>query len=716
MIGQTISHYKILEKLGEGGMGVVYKAQDLKLDRFVALKFLPHHVTVHETEQARFLQEAKAAAALNHPNICTVYGIEEHDDQMFIIMEYLHGQTLRRLMSSAILDPRQPPQNLEGRLAKSAVDYAMQMAAALQEAHSKGIVHRDLKPDNIMVNDKNQIKVMDFGLAKLKGGLGLTKAGAAVGTIAYMSPEQIQGLEVDHRTDLWAFGVILYEMLTGEPPFRAEHEAAIMYEILNLDPKGVQTVRPDAPEHLQVLISQLLQKDLAKRISSAAEIIQQLKKPAPAASSIKREKSIAVLYFENMSSEKESDYFCAGMTEDIITDLSRIRDLKVVSRTDVLPFRNKDVNTRQVGEALRVNYMLEGSVRKAGNKMRITAQLIDVRSGFHLWAERFDRLIEDIFDVQTEVSQKIAEALKVSLTESEKQSLAKKPTDDLRAYDFYMRGREFLYRRGKKNNEAAIQMFENALSLDPNYAAAYAALAEAYSYMYSWYDGDKKWLGKTIEVSQKALSLDTNSIEAQFGNGTVYFHQKRFGEAKRAWEKVIQQNPDFYDAYRWLGIASDITGEYDAALRYYEQCARIKPYSEEPWMHFYMTHLRKGDQKASDQAQKKLLEVGERKLEVNPNDAITLSRMASPYANFGEREKAYSALKRVLDIDRTDGLAQYNCACTYAVLGDKKEALTCLRNAVESGYRNVSEWVKSDPDLVSLHEDAEFKALVAEIG
>ena len=703
MIGSTISHYKILEKLGEGGMGVVYKAEDLKLDRLVALKFLPSRVSSSDAEKARFLQEAKAAAALNHSNICTIHGIEEHDNRVFIVMEYVDGQTLRqREIRNLKLEP--------------VLSYATQIAEALQEAHSKGIVHRDIKPDNIMINSKNQIKVMDFGLAKLKGGLGLTKAGGTVGTIAYMSPEQIQGLEVDHRTDLWAFGVILYEMLTGEPPFRAEHEAAVMYEILNLDPKGVQTMRADAPEHLQVLISQLLQKDPAKRISSAAEVIQQLKKPAVPAPSAKAEKSIAVLYFENMSSEKESDYFCAGMTEDIITDLSRIRDIKVVSRTDVLPYRNKDVNTRRVGEALRVNYMLEGSVRKAGNKMRITAQLIDVRSGFHLWAERFDRLIEDIFDVQTEVSQKIAEALKISLTESEKQSLAKKPTDDLRAYDFYMRGREFLYRRGKKNNEAAIQMFENALSLDPNFAATYAALAEAYSYMYVWYDGDTRWLGKTIEVNQKALSLDANSVEAQFGIGTVYFHQKRFDEAKRAWEKVIRQNPDFYDAYRWLGIASDITGEYDEALRYYEQCARIKPYSEEPWMHFYMTHLRKGDQKASDQAQKKLLEIGERKLEINPDDAITLSRMASPYANFGEREKAHAALKRVLDIDRTDGLAQYNCACTYAVLGNKKEALTCLRNAIQSGYKNVHEWVKGDPDLVSLHEDPEFKELVAEIG
>ncbi|MBI4546729.1 MAG: protein kinase [Ignavibacteriae bacterium] len=704
MIGQTISHYKILEKLGEGGMGVVYKAQDTKLDRLVALKFPPAYLSPSEQDTARFLREAKAAATLNHPNIAVIYEINEAEGELFIAMEYIEGKSLKATIQKNPLPMR------------TITDIGIQIAEGLKAAHEKGIIHRDIKSDNIMLTSDGRAKIMDFGLAKIRGSLGLTRTGVTVGTISYMSPEQVQGGDVDIKTDLWAFGVVVYEMITRQLPFQGGHVAAIMYEILNLEPKAIQALRPDTPEHLQVLVSRLLQKDPTKRISSAGEIIQQLKHPLAVTSSSTSEKSIAVLYFENLSSEKESEYFCAGMTEDLITDLSKIKELKVVSRTDVSPFRNKEVNTRHVGETLRVNYILEGSVRKAGNKMRITAQLIDVRTGFHLWADRFDRLLEDIFEVQTEVSQKIVEALKISLTESERQSLTKKPTDDLRAYDFYMRGREFLYRRGKKNNEAAIQMFENALSLDPNFAAAYAALAEAYSYMYSWYDGDKEWLGKTIETSQKALSLDPDSIEAQFGIGTVYFHQKRFDEAKQTWNKVIQKNPDFYDAYRWLGIASDITGDYDAALRYYDQCARLKPYSEEPWMHVYMTYLRKGDPNASKQAKQKLLQVGERKIKVNPDDAITLSRMASPYVEFGEPEKAYAALKKVLEIDPTDGLAQYNCACTYAVLGDRKEALTCLRNAVQSGYRNVSEWVKSDPDLVSLHDDPEFKALIVELG
>ena len=302
MIGSTISHYKILEKLGEGGMGVVYKAQDLKLDRLVALKFLPHHLTANETEKARFLQEAKAAAALNHPNVCSVIDIQEYEGEQFIVMEFVDGMTLRQRI--AVKGDVTSPLPMH-----DAIAYAIQIGEALQEAHSKGIVHRDIKADNILINSKNQVKVMDFGLAKMKGAVGLTKAGSTVGTIAYMSPEQIQGSEVDHRTDLWSFGIVFYEMLTGHRPFRGEHEAAVMYEILNVDPMALETYRSDIPDHIQDVFSRLLQKDPLKRLASASEIVQRLKaapsKAAPPAS----EKSIAVLYFENMSSEKESEYF-----------------------------------------------------------------------------------------------------------------------------------------------------------------------------------------------------------------------------------------------------------------------------------------------------------------------------------------------------------------------------------------------------------------------
>ncbi len=704
MIGQVVYQYRILEELGQGGMGVVYKAHDTKLDRIVALKFLPQHLRSSDQEKARFTQEARAAAVLNHPNVCSVIDIQESDGQQFIVMEFVDGEHVKSHI--------QKGQFSYDRIA----DIATQICEGLKSAHEKGIIHRDIKSENIMITNEGRVKIMDFGLAKFKGSPGLTKSGSTVGTIAYMSPEQIQSLELDQRSDLWSCGVVMYEMITGHLPFQAEHEAAVMYEILNVEPRPLQTIRPETPERLRDLVMQLLQKDASMRPASAAEIISRLKQPLPLVEDAQAKKSIAVLYLENMSSEKESDYFCAGITEDIITDLSKIKELNVVSRGDVLPFRNREVNTRQVGESLRVNYILEGSVRKAGQKIRITGQLIDVRTGFHVWAERYDRLVEDIFDLQDEIARSIVKALRISLTDSEEKSLGKKPTDDLRAYDFYMRGREHLYLRGKKNTEAAIQMFDRAISIDPSFAAAYAGIAEACSYMYNFYDGESRWLSKTLEASQKAVELDPQSVDGLFVIGIVYFHQKRLGEAKRSLEKVIQLKPDHYDAYRWLGVIADITGGYDAALGFYDRCTELKPYSEEPWMHLDMAHRRKGNREASNQAQRKVLEVGARKLQVNPDDVIVLSRMAGPYAHFGDREKAHDTLRKVLSLAPGDGLALYNCACTYAVLGDEKEALACLRDAINSGYKNVGEWVKADPDFAPYHNNPELKALIAEIG
>jgi len=704
MIGETISHYKVLEKLGEGGMGVVYRAEDLKLKRTVALKFLPRK-SPNERDRARFHLEAKAAAALNHPNICAIYGIEEHDDEIFIVIEFVDGKTLRSVISHSRA-PIPLPQ---------IVDWGLQIGAGLAVAFEKGIVHRDIKPENIMVSSLNQIKIMDFGLAKMNGTPGLTRTGNVPGTIAYMSPEQIQGLEVDQRADLWAFGVILYEMLTGERPFRGQYEPAVMYEILNSNPTAIQAMRSDSPEYLQVLISRLLQKDPTKRMNSAVEIISSLKQPPTETPASREKKSIAVLYFENMSSERESDHFCAGMTEDIITDLSKIKDLQVISRTDVLPFRNKEINTRQVGEALRVNHVLEGSVRKVGNKMRITAQLIDVRTGFHLWADRFDRLVEDIFDLQSEVSQKIAEALMISLSEPEKKSLAKKPTDDLRAYDFYMRGRELLNRRGRSNNEAAIQMFENAVALDPDFASPYAGLAEAYAYMYEWYDGVSLWLGKAIEMNQKALSLDPTSQEAQLGIAMVYFYQKRFKDAKRTLEHVIQKNPQYYPAHLLFGMVSEVSNDLDTALLYCRRAAELKPHDEEPWIHLDQIHRAMGNLKGAEEAAMKVIEITSRKLEASLEDIIVMSRLAKAYARFGAKEEAYATLKRVFEIDTTDGLALFNCSCAYALLGEKNMAFVSLRRAFEAGFRAVALWAKTDTAFASFSDDSEFKQLLVEL-
>ena len=703
MIGTTIRHYRILEKLGEGGMGIVYKAEDTKLDRVVALKFLPPNGPITADDKERFLQEAKAAAALNHVNICTIYGIEEDGNSPFIAMEFVDGVTLRQKIRSGLHDR------------KATIEYTVQIAAALEEAHSRDIVHRDVKSDNIMVNARGQIKVMDFGLAKLKNGLSLTKTKSTAGTTSYMSPEQIQGLDIDHRADLWALGVVVYEMLTGQPPFVGEHDPAVIYKILNVEPKAIRTADLDVPEHLQDLVARLLQKDPQKRPSSASEIVDFLKQPSPATPTAANVKSIAVLYFENMSSERESDYFCAGITEDIITDLSKIKDLQVVSRSDVLLFRDKQVNTREVGDMLRVKYVLEGSVRKAGNKMRITAQLIDVQTGFHLWAERFDRMVDDIFDVQTEVSERIAAALKVSLTESELESLVQKPTGDLRAYDFYLRGRDLLHRRGRRNNEVAIQMFENALAIDPMLASAHAGLAEGYSCMYEWYDGSPEWLGKAIEMNERAVTHDPMLIEARFGIAMVYFHQKRTAEARRLLESILAENPQFYPACLRLGMILESSHDYDSALKYYQSASTLKPYDDDPWIRLDGIYRKMGNIQAADEAARKVIEVTSRKLEASLDDLVVMSRLAGAYARFGSKEEASATLKAVFENDPTDGLVLYNCSSAYALLGEKSLALISLRRAFESGFRRVTSWAGSDTAFDSLRHDPGFTGLIAEL-
>ena len=737
---RKIGRYEICSQLGVGGMGEVYLANDTKLDRKVALKILPPDIVDSQAGAGsdrvrRFVQEAKAASALNHPNILTIYEIDEIDSSHFIATEFVDGETLRdRIRFSSIT-------------AEEAIDIAIQVASALWATHNVGIIHRDIKPDNIMLRRDGIVKVLDFGLAKLSRERQIsetdslaptqnfinTAVGMVMGTAHYMSPEQARGFDVDARTDIWSLGCVLYEIVAGRPPFPGKTPIDIMSGIIQLEPEPLAQYLPEGPRELDRIVARALRKDRADRYQTAKDLLADLKELKRALDTQSHrmvvtsrgsgevsadavpEKSIAVLYFENMNSEKDSDYFCAGMTEDIITDLSKIKELKVVSRTDVLPFRKKEVNTRQVGEALRVNYILEGSVRTAGNRIRITAQLISVRDGYHLWAERFDRQVEDIFDLQNEVSQKIVDALKISLSDAERQALARKPTDDLRAYDFYMRGRELLYLKGRRNTESAIQMFENAAVIDPGFASPYAGLAEAYSSMYEWYDGNSQWLSKAIDINQKALALEPSSLEAKFGIAMVYFHHRRYAESKRNLEAILDENPEFFPAYVRLAMIAEVSNDLEGALRYYRRATELKPYNEDPWVFLVDVHRKLGNVAAAEEAALKVIELTSRKLEASADDTIVMSRLAEAYARFGSREEAGATLNRVLELEPNDGLALYNCACTYALLGDARASLILLRRAFDSGFRTVGHWAKTDSAFESLHNDQEFQQVVAEL-
>jgi serine/threonine protein kinase/Flp pilus assembly protein TadD len=739
---KTIGRYEICSQLGAGGMGEVYLANDTKLDRKVALKILPSEVVDAKSDASndrvrRFVQEAKAASALNHPNILTIYEIDEIDSEHFIATEFIDGYTLRDRIRMGPIEPR------------DALDIGIQIASALCATHDVRIIHRDIKPDNIMLRHDGIVKVLDFGLAKLTPERQAssetdsmaptqhflkTEVGVVMGTAQYMSPEQARGFEVDARTDIWSLGCVLYEMITGQQPFHAATTVDVMSGILSREPNSLLPHLPDGPRDYDRVVSRALRKDRDERYQTVRDLLIDLKdlrrdidtpsqrlSTSPSHSSISAEvaavpeKSIAVLYFESMNPGDESDYFCAGITEDIITDLSKIKDLKIVSRADVLPFRKKEVNTRQVGEALRVNYILEGSVRTAGNRIRINAQLINVRDGYHLWAERFDRLVEDIFDLQNEVSQKIVDALKISLTDSERQLLAQKPTDDLRAYDFYMRGREMLYLKGRRNTEKAIGMFENAVTIDPNFALSYAALAEAFSAMYEWYDGNSTWLSKAIEMNQKALALEPACLDAQFGIAMVYFYHRRFAESQRTIETILKENSEFYPGYLRLGMIAELSNDLEGALKHYRRAAKLKPYDEDAWRNLAGAHRKLGNIDAANKAALKVIEITSRKLEASLDDIIVMSRLAEAYARFGSKEEANATLRRALELEPNDGLAVYNCACAYALLGEKQSAIVLLRRAYAIGFRTVGHWAKTDSAFESLRDDAEFQQLLPEL-
>ncbi|UCG52582.1 MAG: tetratricopeptide repeat protein [Candidatus Latescibacterota bacterium] len=422
---------------------------------------------------------------------------------------------------------------------------------------------------------------------------------------------------------------------------------------------------------------------------------------------------IAVLYFANLTGNEENSYVCAGITEEIIRKLSRIDGLTVVSRSDVLPCRNLDVDTCEFGRCMGVDFVLEGGVWEATAGMEVVTKLVDVGKGRDVTTARFAISAKDILAVPGDAAVRIAEILDIPIGPDQRKTLTRPVTEDLRAYEQYMRGRELLSLRGVKNNETAIQVLESAVALDPGFAAAHGSLGEAYSNMYNYYDSDEGWLEKIVDASERAIALDPDSVEPRFNLGIVHFHKREYEKAKATFESIIQLRARYYEGYRWLGIVSDVTGRYDDALRYYEKSAEIKPCSVEPWLYMNMTYRRKGDIEAAKYAAKRFLEVGIKTLQIIPDDPVTLSRFSVIYTLFGDRQKAYDAVNRILDKDPDDGLVLYNCAATFALLNDNDRSLECLRRALGSGYKNIREWINSDPDFDDLRDTEEFRTLLS---
>jgi serine/threonine-protein kinase len=572
MIGQTISHYKILERLGGGGMGVVYKAEDTKLKRIVALKFLPPELTRDKEAKERFIHEAQAASALDHPNICNIHEVGETDDgQMFIAMACYEGETLKSRIAKGQL-----------RI-EEAVEIAIQVAQGLQKAHEKGIVHRDIKPGNIIITNDGVAKILDFGLAKLAGQAKLTKTGSTVGTAAYMSPEQARGLDVDHRTDIWSLGVALYEMLTGHLPFRGDHEAALLYSIVHEEPRPISSFRVDLPPDIELSITKMLQKEPGGRFQHMRELPSQLGtiKKKHETESEKALPSIAVLPFVNMSADPENEYFSDGLSEEIINALSKLEGLHVTARTSAFRFRGKDLDMREIGRQLSVSTVLEGSVRKAGNRLRITAQLINVADGYHLWSEKYDRELEDVFVIQDEISLAIVDKLKVRLLGEDKARLAKRYTDDFEVYDLYLKGQYYLNKLTEEGIKKSLQYFQQALQKDESYALAHGGLACVY---YALAVVGELPSGETMPRAKsellKALELDDSLAEAHAWLGELHLqYEWDWASAERELKRAIELKPNSPEGHRFYADYLISTGSMDEALAEAERARDLDPLS-----------------------------------------------------------------------------------------------------------------------------------------
>ena len=470
--GTTLGPYKIVSQLGSGGMGVVYQATDPRLDRSVAIKLLPPGLTRDETAKQRFLQEAKAASALDHSNICVIHEISETDDgQLYLVMAHYEGETLKERIARGPLE------------VDDAIDVATQVGQGLAKAHAAGIVHRDIKPANLMVTKTGVVKILDFGLAKLAGAEGMTQTGTTLGTVAYMSPEQLRGEEVDQRTDIWSLGVVLFEMVAGARPFKGERLEAVSVNILQSQPTSLARLRTGVSADLDRLVNRALVKPVADRYQTVTDLLGELRalQGSPTVAATQPDvPSIAVLPFRNMSADPEQEYFCEGMAEDIINALTGLQGLHVASRTSAFQAKAKDLDMAEIGTRLRVGAVLEGSVRKSGNRLRVTAQLINVEDGYHLWSEQFDRTMDDVFEVQDEITQSVVAKLKVKLLGAADTLLVKPQTDNLEAYNLCLKGRYYYARLTPDDLDKSLDCFDQARRMEPTYAQANAGIAQVH--------------------------------------------------------------------------------------------------------------------------------------------------------------------------------------------------------------------------------------------